>query len=212
MNFKYLEGNYLFKDINFEIKRGEKIGIVGTTGSGKTTLVNLLIGLLKPSKGEIYIDNKNINENVSNWQNNIGYAPQETFLADETLLFNIVFQSLDENIDKERCKYLIKLMDLEKLVETKNEGLEFLVGEKGIKLSGGQVQRIGIARALYKKPEILILDEATNALDEYTQNKIINNIYKDMKEKTVISISHDFKALKYCDKVFSISKNKFIQL
>jgi len=212
MNFKYHNGNYIFKDINLEIKRGEKIGIVGKTGSGKTTLVNLLIGLLTPSKGKIYIDDKNIDENISNWQQNIGYVSQETFLADETLLFNIVLQSLDEPADKERCKYLIKLMDLEKLIETKNEGLEFVVGEKGIKLSGGQVQRIGIARALYKKPEILILDEATNALDADTQNKIIKNIYDEMKEKTIISISHDIHALEYCDKTFSINNNQFINL
>ena len=210
MNFKYLNSNYIFKDINLEIKRGEKIGIVGKTGSGKTTLVNLLIGLLTPSKGKIYIDDKNIFENLSNWQKNIGYVSQETFLADETLLFNIVLQALDEPTDKERCKYLIRLMDLEKLIESKNEGLDFVVGEKGIKLSGGQIQRIGIARALYKKPEILILDEATNALDVDTQNKIIQNVYREMREKTIISISHDIHALEYCDKIFSINKNQFI--
>ena len=101
-------------------------------------------------------------------------------------------------------------MDLEKLIESKNEGLDFVVGEKGIKLSGGQIQRIGIARALYKKPEILILDEATNALDVDTQNKIIQNVYREMREKTIISISHDIHALEYCDKIFSINKNQFI--
>ena len=212
MNFKYLNGNYIFKDINLEIKKGEKVGIVGKTGSGKTTLVNLLIGLLTPSKGKIYIDDKNIIENLNNWQKNIGYVSQETFLADETLLFNILLQALDEPADKERCKYLIRLMDLEKLIDSKNEGLDFIVGEKGIKLSGGQIQRIGIARALYKKPEILILDEATNALDVDTQSKIIKNVYEEMKEKTIISISHDIHALEYCDKIFSINKNQFISL
>jgi ABC-type bacteriocin/lantibiotic exporter with double-glycine peptidase domain len=133
-------------------------------------------------------------------------------LADETLLFNLTLQALDEPIDKQRCNYLIKLMELEELVQSKNEGLNFIVGEKGIKLSGGQLQRVGIARALYKKPEILILDEGTNALDINTQNRILDNMHNEMKNKTIISISHDFSALKNCDKIFSISKNEFILL
>ena len=211
LNFKYSNNDYLFKDINFSINRGEKIGIIGTTGSGKTTFVNLLIGLLTPSKGQILLDNVNLNYNLNDWQKSIGYVSQNTFLADETLLFNITFQALDEPIDIHRCNYLIKLMELEKLVRSKNNGLKFIVGEKGVKLSGGQLQRIGIARALYKIPEILILDEATNALDIETQNRILNNVYNETINKTVISISHDFKALKNCDKVFSISKNEFVK-
>ena len=197
----------IFENINIEINRGDKVGFIGQSGSGKTTLINLLTGLFEPTNGIIEINDKNINLNIKKWQNTIGYVSQSVYLADESFLFNITLNKVGNTIDLDRVNHLIEILDLKKLVKLKKDGLKTPVGEKGIAISGGQMQRIGIARALYNKPKILILDEATNALDEDTQNRVLKNIYSEMENETVISVSHDKNSLKYCKKVFSVSKN-----
>ena len=197
----------IFENINIEINRGDKVGFIGQSGSGKTTLINLLTGLFEPTDGTIEINDKNINFNIKKWQNIIGYVSQSVYLADESFLFNITLNKVGNTIDLNRVNHLIEILDLKKLVKSKKDGLKTPVGEKGIAISGGQMQRIGIARALYNKPKILILDEATNALDKDTQNRVLKNIYSEMENETIISVSHDQNSLKYCKKVFSVSKN-----
>ncbi len=198
----------IFSEIDIEIKKGDKIGFIGQSGSGKTTLVNLITGLIKPLKGKIELNNKNLQENINDWQKMIGYVSQEVYLADESILFNIILKKIGKKIDMSRVNHLVDILDLNELVKSKRDGLDTTVGDKGITVSGGQMQRIGIARALYDKPKILILDEATNALDYDTQNKVLKNMYDEMEEETVISVSHDKNALKYCEKVYSVKKNK----
>ena len=198
----------IFENINLEINQGDNLGFIGQSGSGKTTLINLIIGLIEPQKGIIKINNKNFNESLKEFQNTIGYVSQSVYLADESFKFNIALNNINEKINIDRVNHLIKILDLEKLIYKKKYGIDSIVGEKGIQISGGQIQRIGIARAMYNNPEILILDEATNALDEITQGKILKNIIYEMKNKTVISISHNEDTLKYCNKIFSVSKNE----
>jgi len=200
----------ILNEINFKIDAGENIGLIGSSGSGKTTLINILTGLIEPKSGIVKINNENLNYNIRSWQNNIGYVSQNTYLADETLLFNIVFNKIGQKVDYKRAEYLIDILDLKQLIISNKNGLDFNVGEAGIKLSGGQIQRIGIARALYHTPKILILDEATNAVDQNTEEKILKNIYKEMEKLTVISVSHDLKSLKYCKKIFEIVEKKII--
>jgi ABC-type bacteriocin/lantibiotic exporter with double-glycine peptidase domain len=198
----------IFNDIDIEINKGEKVGFIGQSGSGKTTLINLITGLLKPSTGIIKLNNENLQENIKEWQKIIGYVSQNVYLADESILFNLTLKKVGKKTNMDRVNHLINILDLNELVKSKKDGLNTKVGDKGITISGGQMQRIGIARALYDKPKILILDEATNALDYDTQNKVLKNMYEDMKKETVISVSHDKNALKYCEKIYSVKKNK----
>ena len=152
-----------------------------------------------------------IYKKIKRTQKTIGYVSQNIYLADESILFNITLNKLGKEINMDRVNYLIDILDLKKLVNSKKDGLNTSVGEKGITVSGGQMQRIGIARALYDKPKILILDEATNAIDLDTQMKVLKNIYEEMKDQTVVSVSHDKKTLKYCKKNFSVKKNELIE-
>ncbi len=198
----------IFNEIDIEINKGEKVGFIGQSGSGKTTLINLITGLIKPTSGEIRLNSKNLQENIYEWQKIIGYVSQNVYLADESILFNITLKKIGEKINLDRVNHLVDILDLNNLVQSKKDGLNTAVGEKGITVSGGQMQRIGIARALYDKPKILVLDEATNALDYDTQNKVLKNMHNEMKEETVISVSHDKNTLKYCEKVYSVNKNK----
>ena len=170
VNFSYyknynLEKNLTFKNLNLEIKKNSKIGIIGQSGSGKSTFLDILMGLLEPQKGNIFIDEIRIQSIKNNWQKIIGCVPQEVFILDNTLKQNIAFGLEEKDIDLEKVNSAIKLANLDDLKNSLKFGIETLVGEKGSRLSGGQRQRIGIARALYNDPEILIFDEATNALD-----------------------------------------------
>jgi ABC-type bacteriocin/lantibiotic exporter with double-glycine peptidase domain len=202
----------ILNKVNFNVNSGENIGLIGKSGSGKTTLLNIIIGLIKPQLGTVKINNEDLSNNIRSWQNSIGYASQNIYLADESLLFNIVFKRIGKKINYDRVKYLINILDLNQLITSNKNSLNFNVGDGGIKLSGGQIQRIGIARALYHKPSILILDEATSAIDKDTKDKILKNIYKEMEKLTVISVSHDLKSLKYCQKIFKIENKKFTEV
>ncbi len=183
-------------------------GIIGETGSGKSTLVNLLIGLLKPSEGKVEVDELNINSNLSEWYKKIGYVPQSVYLTDDTIQKNIAFGLLEDDIDDALIDQAVEKASLNKFLNILSEGLETVVGEKGIRLSGGQQQRIGIARALYRDPEILILDEATSSLDQSTEKKIIESIQLLKRKKTLIIITHRLSTVKNCDKIFFIDKGK----
>ena len=207
VSYSYRNKKQILKNINLEIKKGEKIGLIGTTGSGKTTLINLIMGLLKPIKGEIKINDEslyssyNSQKNIVNWQSIISHVPQEIFLKDGNIAENISFSDNDISKNISKIKKLVKIAQLDDLIKRNKEGIFFNVGERGNKLSGGQKQRIGIARALYKKSSFLILDEATSALDNQTEAKLIESIEKYFPNLTIISIAHRINSLKNYDRI-----------
>ena len=209
LSFSYpIRKEFSLSKISMTVKKGDFIGIIGETGSGKSTLVNLLTGLLKPSEGKVEVDKLNINSNLEDWYKKIGYVPQSVYLTDDTIKKNIAFGLRESNIDNTLVKQAVEKASLGELIKNLSEGLETIVGEKGIRLSGGQQQRIGIARALYRDPEILILDEATSSLDQQTEKKIIESIQLLKRKKTLIIITHRLATIKDCDKIFFIDKGK----
>ena len=212
LSFFYpIRKEFSLSKISMNIKKGEFVGIIGKTGSGKSTLVNLLIGLLKPSGGTVEVDGLNINNNLTEWYKKIGYVPQSVYLIDDTIRKNIAFGLLEKDIDEALIKQALDKASLSKFIDSLPNGLNTIVGEKGIRLSGGQQQRIGIARALYRDPEILILDEATSSLDQSTEGKIVESIQKLIRKKTLILITHRLSTVKNCDKIYFIEEGKVIK-
>jgi ABC-type multidrug transport system fused ATPase/permease subunit len=199
-------------NINLYVNQNETVGIVGDSGSGKTTLINLIIGLLTPTSGLIKYNDKNICDNLSNWRSLIGYVSQDIYLLDDTLKKNIAFGIDEENIDENLLKKVIKSANLTMLIDSSNKGVEANVGERGNSLSGRQIQRIGLARALYRNPGMLILDEATSALDLTNENIIIEEINSNIDNCAKIIISHRLSTLKYCDRIYKIEKNNLFQI
>ena len=194
------------KEIDFEINKGDRVAITGKTGSGKSTIIDLIIGLIKPNSGFISVDNIKLDDkNISSWQKNIALVPQSIFLSDESILQNICLGYDNDEIDVKRVNSCIKQVCLEDVINKLPNQYQTKIGERGVRLSGGQIQRIGIARALYKNKNILILDEATNALDEDTEDKIINNIQNMSKDLTIIIISHRPQTLNFCNKKIFIN-------
>ena len=209
LSFSYpTRKEFSLSQLSMTIKKGDFIGIIGETGSGKSTLVNLLIGLLKPSEGKVEVDEMNIHSNLLAWYKKIGYVPQSVYLVDDTIRKNIAFGLREDNIDSDLITQAVELASLNKFINNLSNGLETIVGEKGIRLSGGQQQRIGIARALYRDPEILILDEATSSLDQLTEKKIMESIQFLKRKKTLIIATHRLFTVKNCDKIFFIDKGK----
>jgi ATP-binding cassette, subfamily B, bacterial PglK len=212
LSFSYpTRKEFSLSKISMNIKKGEFVGIIGKTGSGKSTLVNLLIGLLKPSKGNVEVDELNIKKNLAAWHKKIGYVPQSVYLTDDTIRKNIAFGLLEDNIDQDLIKQAAEKAFLNEFLDSLPNGLETVVGEKGITLSGGQQQRIGIARALYRDPEILILDEATSSLDQKTEKKIMESIQFLKRKKTLIIITHRTSTTENCDKIYYIDSGKIIK-
>ena len=210
-NFKD-EKNLVLKDISLDIRPSSKIGIVGTSGSGKSTLVDLLMGMITPQKGEILIDGTNLNLIKKNWYKIIGCVPQDVFILDQSLKRNIAFGLPENEINLSKVERAIEKANLTDLKNSLKYGVESLVGEKGSRLSGGQRQRIGIARALYNNPDILFFDEATNSLDPETEQKIINEIFNNQDNKTIVFVSHNQENLKYCDKIFRVEDKKITKI
>ena len=209
LTFSYSKSKDLvLKKINLTINKGDSIGIIGESGSGKSTLVDLLMGLYKPKDGKIMIDGVDIHNNTRNWQNKIGYVPQSIFLTDDSILKNIAL-GIDENlIDFELINSVVKASQLEKFIHSLDEGINTQVGERGVQLSGGQLQRIGIARALYNQPEILILDEATASLDYNTEINVMEAIKNIKKDKTLIIVAHRLTTIDDCDYIYKIEKGE----
>ncbi|MGB4205603.1 MAG: ABC transporter ATP-binding protein [Bacteroidales bacterium] len=196
--------------ISLVIPHGKAIAFVGASGAGKTTIVDVLLGLLEPQQGEVLVDGKNIYKSISAWQRNVGYIPQFIYLGDESLRRNIAFGLPENAIDEEKVLKAVKLAQLEELVAQLPEGLDTRVGERGTRLSGGQRQRVGIARALYNDPQVLVMDEATSALDNITEQQIIDSI-EDLKgERTVIMIAHRLTTVMNCDMLYFMDKGKII--
>jgi len=199
--------DYIINNFNFVIKKGDKIGIKGVTGGGKTTLINLFTTLLHPSAGRIIVDKKiELSElNYKSWKKKISYVPQEYLILDDTIKNNIVFTLNNEHINKEYLALALQISELDQYVNKLENNIETMIGERGINLSGGQRQRIAIARAVYKNKEILIFDEATSSLDYITENKIIENIKKYLPNITFIMITHREQTLNHVDKVININ-------
>jgi len=209
ISFSYsLRKEFSLSKISIDIKKGDFVGIIGQTGSGKSTLINLLIGLLEPNGGEVMVDNLNIKSNLSGWHKKIGYVPQSVYLIDDTIRKNIAFGLQEKNINDDLIQKAIEKANLKIFLSSLKDGVETVVGEKGIRISGGQQQRIGIARALYRDPEILILDEATSSLDQATEKKIMESVNSLKKNKTIIVITHRLITVQNCDKIFMLDKGK----
>src|SRR3990167_5670955 len=198
----------ILNQLNLEIQAGESIGIVGETGAGKTTIVDIILGLLTPSDGKLFIDSTVITqENMQQWQENLGYVPQYIYLSDDTIIQNIAFGVEKNKINREQVERAAKMAAIHKFIlNDLPYGYETQVGELGIRLSGGQRQRLGIARALYRDPQLLVLDEATSALDSVTEENIMQAIYDLSRRKTVIIIAHRLSTLISCDKIFVLEK------
>lgn len=204
VNFKYNNSSeFIFKNLNISIRKGKKIGIIGDSGTGKTTFVNLLLGLLNPTKGVILNYGLNIKYNLDIWFNRVGYVPQNVFLYDDNITNNLALGIDKSEINEKLIKTLVKFLKLDGLLKKKNSYLE--IGERGKKISGGQGQRVAIGRALYRNPEFLIFDEATNSLDIKIEKKILDKIFK-FKEKTIIFITHKKELLRYCDQVINLNR------
>jgi ABC-type multidrug transport system fused ATPase/permease subunit len=208
INFYYKSKTIILKDLNLKIKFGEKIGIIGYTGSGKSTLIDILVGLLFPTSGQVIIDNTKIDLRKKIWKYNMGYVSQNICLIDDTIKANIAFGNFNDDINNERIKKVLSDVEMWDVVKNLKYKTNTIIGERGITLSGGQKQRLGLARALYHKPPLLILDEAFSALDIETELKIFNRIKKDYKNITIINIAHKGSSLKYCDKVYRLENKK----
>ena len=210
ISFKYDKNlpNILSK-FNFNIMKGDKVAIKGKTGSGKTTLANIISGLFNPSEGSISVDDVRINsDNLQNWQKNIAIVPQTVFLNDATVLENIAIALNIDSIDLKKAKSSAIAAQIDAFIETLPNKYEEKVGERGVRLSGGQRQRMGIARALYRDAKVIILDEPTNALDIETEKLVMDSISKLGKDITLIMISHSDTSLKYFDKIIDLDKYK----
>ncbi len=215
VSFKYEEKNEnTLSDLSLEINKGEVIGIFGESGSGKSTLVNLISGLLKPSNGIIKINSKNLENEKQNWLASLGYVPQQVTLFNDTIESNIsFFENLnhDKNLREKLNKVIIEA-NLENFVKNLPEKENTIVGENAAKLSGGQIQRIGIARALFNNPDFIIFDESTSSLDEKNENEIMQFIYSLKNSKTVLFISHKKEILNNCDKIFEVKNKKILKI
>ena len=195
--------------MRLDILKGQKIGIIGQTASGKSTIVEIITGILEPTKGNILVDGKSIFSNRKGWQKLIGFVPQKIFILDESLRNNILFGLDNKEYTDEKIISVIKKLSLESLLKRLKGGLDGNLGEEGVNLSGGEIQRIGLCRALIYDPEILFLDEATSSLDVNTESQILDEL-RIFKEKTIISIAHRINTLKNCNKIYCFDNGKVV--
>ena len=209
LSFRYTEESpWVLKNINLSLKKGSRVGFIGETGSGKSTLLDIIMGLLPATNGKLIIDQQTINApDRRAWQIHIAHVPQNIYLSDSSIAENIAFGISKEKIDHQRVKKAAQQAQIAELVEQWKDGYQTFVGERGVRLSGGQRQRIGIARALYKKANVLIFDEATSALDNETEQEVMKVIEELGKEVTVFIIAHRLTTLKECDKIVRLDKN-----
>jgi ABC-type bacteriocin/lantibiotic exporter with double-glycine peptidase domain len=211
ISYTYGKNNnkFILKNINIQIHKGDFIGVVGSTGIGKSTLIDIICGLLNPETGSILYNNSyEIKNFLKSWQSKIGYAPQNFNLFNDTIVNNIILDDV-KNVNYKNLSECIKIVELDEFINNQKNNIHTVIGEKGLQISGGQRQRINLARALYKKPDILILDEATNALDTYTESKILDNLTKKSHDDlTIIMITHRESSLSKCNKILRILENK----
>ena len=209
LSFKYPDSKtQVFNNINLEIKNNCIVGLIGESGSGKSTFIDLMVGILQPTGGKIFVDDQNINENRRLWQNNIGYIPQFIYLTDDTIKRNIAFGENDNEINEDKIKNAIATSQMNNFLKELPLKENTRVGEIGVKFSGGQRQRIGIARALYNNPNLLVMDEATSSLDETTESEIMKSIYLMKGKNTILISSHKKNILNECDMILKFNNNK----
>lgn len=198
----------IFDHADLQVPVGKSVGIVGTTGAGKSTVVDIMLGLLKLKGGEVLADGKNVMENYRGWLMNVGYIPQMSTMLDDTIRKNVAFGVPEDEIDENRVWEVLKEAQLDDFVRSLPDGLETGIGERGIRLSGGQRQRISIARALYDDPEVLILDEATSAVDNDTEAAIMESVNRFQGRKTLLIIAHRLQTIQKCDIVYRVENGK----
>jgi ATP-binding cassette subfamily C protein len=211
INFVYPDGKKIFQNFSFKFICGKTYGIYGKSGSGKTTLLELVLGLLKPSQGSITIDNLNIENIKKSWQKNIGYISQDVYILNETLKKNILFSFEEQNFDEIKINKIFENLNLLEFLNSLPFKYNSIIGENGRNISLGQKQRIGIARVLYKEPQVLILDEATNAIDKQSEKNFFSYLFKAYKDKTIIIVSHDYNNLLNCDYIYDFDKKEFVK-
>ena len=212
VSYRYPSGDRnVLNNVSFEIKKGMSVGIVGSSGGGKTTTADLLLGLLSPVEGEIYIDNYKLSSVINEWHSMIGYIPQQIFILDGNVRDNIAFGIPPEEVGEEKIWTVLKDAALDEFVKELPEGLDTELGERGIRLSGGQRQRIGIARALYKSPSVLFFDEATSALDGKTESEIMESIRALKGKITMVIIAHRLSTIEHCDHVYRVEDGNIIK-
>ncbi len=212
VNFSYDNSSKLaLENININIKVNTTVGIIGTTGAGKSTLVDIILGLLHPNSGQIIVDDNILDiNNIRQWQNSIGYVPQSIFLIDDSIASNIAFGVPKEEIDMKQVEEVAKMAKVYDFVISLENGFDTEIGERGVRLSGGQRQRLGIARALYHNPELLVLDEATSALDNETEAEVMKAIDGMSGSKTIIMIAHRLSTVERCDMLIKIQNGKIV--
>lgn len=199
LSYRYPTGeDYVLKNISIKIPKNSSVALIGPSGAGKTTLADLILGVLEPTEGTIFIDETNVNEHLPAWQRSVGYIPQNIYLMDDTIRNNI-FYGAEDNIDENQLMRAVEEAQLKEFIDSLSEGLDTEIGERGIRLSGGQRQRIGIARALYANPQVLVLDEATSALDNDTEKAVMEAIDSLAGKKTLIIIAHRLSTVENCD-------------
>tara|TARA_Y100000589_G_scaffold308886_1_gene325842 strand:+ start:224 stop:2005 length:1782 start_codon:yes stop_codon:yes gene_type:complete len=212
ISFRYDDKKpYVFENLSLKLFKGQKIGLVGKTGCGKSTIIDLILGLLKPTKGTISINGINLNENdsflLNQWRSMISHVPQTIYLFDSTIAENIAFGVEPALIDYDRLRYSARKANILGYIESLPNGFDSFIGERGVRISGGQRQRIGIARALYKKSQIMIFDEATSALDNSTEISVMDSISKIDKQLTLVLIAHRLSSLDKCDSIYEVNKS-----
>ena len=212
ISFRYQRNDEnVLNNISFKIKKGQTLGIIGKTGSGKSTLIDIILNLFEPVEGKIYLNNLEFNSDMKNYFNSIiAYVPQQIHLFDESIKNNIGFGFSEDQIDLKKIKEALEKAQLTEFIDDLPEGIETEIGERGVRLSGGQKQRIGIARALYNDFSILVLDEATSSLDFETENKIMTELNKFKNDRITIIIAHRINSLSFCDKLLILDKGKIL--
>lgn len=211
VSFNYPENDEkVVRNVSLTIPKGSAVAFVGPSGAGKTTIVDIILGLLEPESGTVKVDGVDIRDNIHGWMSNIGYIPQSIYLLDDRIFRNIAFGIPDDEIDEHKLNSALDAAQLKELVEKIPMGLKTRIGERGVRLSGGQQQRIGIARALYNNPQVLIMDEATSALDNITEKVVIESIDRLRGDRTIIMIAHRLTTVKNCDMIYMMQDGSVI--
>ncbi len=209
VSFQYPESDkWILKDADLNIHKNTSVAFIGSSGAGKTTVADLILGLLEPQCGKITVDGMDVRNHMQSWHNCIGYIPQTIYLMDDTIRANIAFGIPQDKINEQAIQKALKEAQLDEFVNTLKDGLDTVIGDRGVKLSGGQRQRIGIARALYRNPKVLILDEATSALDNETEREVMEAIDGLHGTRTLIVIAHRLSTIQKCDKIYEVRNGK----
>lgn len=209
VSFQYPESDkWILENADLEIERNTSVAFIGSSGAGKTTVADIILGLLEPQRGKVTVDGIDITKHMQSWHSCIGYIPQTIYLMDDTIRANIAFGIPEKQIDEQAIQKALKEAQLDEFVASLKDGLDTVIGDRGVKLSGGQRQRIGIARALYRNPKVLILDEATSALDNETEKEVMEAIDGLHGTRTLIVIAHRLSTIKKCDKIYEVGNGK----